>query len=484
MKVKYTVSPVTISRHTNFWASISNLIFQYLLRSDSPGFKQIVTKIQSVAPQLLDSASCDVSTEPPTVTLSRNLELCSYHSPADGLRYWCLQRTEIGEGSTPNPVEPFVFLQTVDTILNQYFGKDVLKASKITKNYDRVTLLFNSMVDAGEPDITDLNRLKEIVPLKNNFARVINSTASSIGKTISNAEGNQMFSKHSSNSRIGSSVSYTNRDRTVPWRSAGVKYTNNELYVDMAETVNVILAKTRNSTSLVPISGTIDGEVGFKCYLSENPLVELDLNTNGHDLGIPAFHRCVRTEGSDFHPGTLRFIPPDGDFCLMEYNIDLNSLRNRNKILSNLGLVGVDYHTGLGPKKDEFEIKVTVALSRNVKHVEDLKIDVHFDPLREDGKIKILRNTHGGFENGINNKGTWTFDKETPVGVFPVLRGCIEGCTEPTWPKYLSMSYSNKGQLPSGIRVNSVNILSGFPAGVKPFKGVKYITKIGDYVVR
>lgn len=51
-------------------------------------------------------------------------------------------------------------------------------------------------------------------------------------------------------------------------------------------------------------------------------------------------------------------------------------------------------------------------------------------------------------------------------------------------PMYLKVGYQNKGSVPSGISVKSLNIISGLPGKVKPYKGVKYTTLTGDVQVR
>ena len=53
-------------------------------------------------------------------------------------------------------------------------------------------------------------------------------------------------------------------------------------------------------------------------------------------------------------------------------------------------------------------------------------------------------------------------------------------------PSYIKLSYSHKGPVPSGLKVDSLKIISAKGLGdtVKPYKGVKYMTKSGNYIVR
>ncbi|GME86577.1 unnamed protein product [Ambrosiozyma monospora] len=51
-------------------------------------------------------------------------------------------------------------------------------------------------------------------------------------------------------------------------------------------------------------------------------------------------------------------------------------------------------------------------------------------------------------------------------------------------PRFLKVNYTNKGSVPSNLKVKTLKVLSGLKANVKPFKGVKYITKTGDFTIQ
>lgn len=89
-------------------------------------------------------------------------------------------------------------------------------------------------------------------------------------------------------------------------------------------------------------------------------------------------------------------------------------------------------------------------------------------------------------------QGQWIFDKATPTGTIPVLRGCIEydgvqpNSTRSIDLHTVSLDYSYVGQSASGISVEAIDILSGLTIGknTKLYKGAKYKTKTGDFQVR
>ncbi|CEP60879.1 Apm3p LALA0_S02e01728g [Lachancea lanzarotensis] len=456
------------------------LVFQFLLNHDSPSFKALWAKMQTVAPEDASGHSWFKA------DLGKDLQVYKTKSRSSDLLYWCLVTRQ------PNPLEPITFLETFESTLLNYFDKEKLPISKLVNNQDRIALLLNSMVDANEPATIDLNKLKEIVPSREDLSKVLSSTASTLSNRIQTRDALQ--SKNSGMlPGIGISVRSTDH-QAVPWRTPGVKHSNNELYVDMIERIHVVLQKNKKANRFNVVRAVLEGSVDLRSQLTGDPLIALNLDLAGHDLGIPALHECCEAHLNTQELNELHFVPPDGTFRLMQYTIDLETSTTRSKVLSNIGLVSVHYDTGLGSMADEFEIRVNVASSQHSKHVEDLDIFVTFGALSTSVtqgaapacKLNVLRNTHGHFENSIDNvSGHWIFDKETQTGTLPILRGCLEHATPSQMESLmLIVSYSNKGELPSGIRVQSVNILSGMPRNITPFKGVKYQAKTGDFQLR
>lgn len=411
------------------------------------------------------------------------------------------------ESSIINPNFIFTFLHKIFEILQDYFGTPV-NHMKIQANYDIMCNLMQEILEGGYPYITDLNSLKDLVPFKSSLGSKILQTTNQIAKNYAISSN----SSHASISSLNNSL-----DSKVPWRSSNVKYTNNELFVDVKETINVILTphqmkskssqrengnKTHlyNTTSsfhhqkLVPIVARIHGEIDFTSHLSGTPDILCYLNLNGHYLGVPALHRCVRTDKWIENEGTLSFIPPDGKSTIMNYTIDLDSYPI-TKVQRNIGFINPDFKTGLGLKKNEFEINLNIGIFKNVSKIENLKVQI----ATEQGlTIKILRLSHGDFQIKSNGKFEWIFDPVIALGINPVLRGVIEKTdddetydddenseikTDAVFPSFISLSYSNKGAIPSGIRVDLLKITRGLN-DIKPYKGVKYITQTGEFIIR
>jgi AP-1 complex subunit mu len=136
----------------------------------------------------------------------------------------------------------------------------------------------------------------------------------------------------------------------VSWRSEGIRYRKNEVFLDVIESVNLLV----NANGDV-IRSEILGSVKMKCYLSGMPELRLGLNdkvmfeSTGRSASWPAyqlllllltlfrirspasrgksiemedvkFHQCVRLARFE-NDRTISFIPPDGEFELMSYRL-------------------------------------------------------------------------------------------------------------------------------------------------------------------
>lgn len=121
----------------------------------------------------------------------------------------------------------------------------------------------------------------------------------------------------------------------VSWRSEGIKYRKNEVFLDVVESLNLLV----NANGSV-VQSEILGVVKVRCYLSGMPELRLGLNdrvifeqagrtgrTNkAVDLDDVKFHQCVRLAKFDADR-TICFIPPDGDFELMSYRMTPSAMK-------------------------------------------------------------------------------------------------------------------------------------------------------------
>ena len=100
----------------------------------------------------------------------------------------------------------------------------------------------------------------------------------------------------------------------IPWRKPHPKYTKNEIYFDIEETIDAILDR-RGKT----LSSEIWGKIKCNAKLSGNPDLVLRFSTPKVADNC-SFHPCVRYK-KWMKDKVLSFIPPDGSFELMEYQV-------------------------------------------------------------------------------------------------------------------------------------------------------------------
>jgi AP-3 complex subunit mu len=201
--------------------------------------------------------------------------------------------------TTMRETQPLIvieFLHRVFEIFEEYFGS-ISDENTIKENFATIYQLLEEMMDFGYPIITEPNTLRDMVspPNTNILTRITNAT---IG---------------------GSTVSDVLPDGTVsnmPWRKTGVKYSQNEVYVDIVEEVDAVV--DRNGSL---ISSEVTGIVTANCRLSGVPdLLLTFMNPQLIDDNC-SFHPCVRYSRFE-KDKVISFVPPDGVFELMRYRVN------------------------------------------------------------------------------------------------------------------------------------------------------------------
>lgn len=115
----------------------------------------------------------------------------------------------------------------------------------------------------------------------------------------------------------------------VPWRPPNIKHKKNECYMDVVEKLNMTV-----SDSGQVIKSEVIGNLLMKTQLTGMPELKLGLNDkklfemqgksimNTVHLEDIKFHECVRLNRFEADR-SISFIPPDGEFDLMSYRIDM-----------------------------------------------------------------------------------------------------------------------------------------------------------------
>lgn len=207
-----------------------------------------------------------------------------------------------------NAAQILLFLHQIVKVLTEYFKK--LNEESIRDNFVVMYELLDEMMDFGYPQTTDTQILKEYITQE---SRALNIQARP-------------------------PVAVTN---AVSWRSEGINYRKNEAFLDVVESVNMMV-----SPSGKVLRSEILGSIQMKCYLSGMPELRLGLNdrvifdrqSNTTGQAMPSvstrssggksieledvkFHQCVRLSRFE-SDRTISFIPPDGEFELMSYRLN------------------------------------------------------------------------------------------------------------------------------------------------------------------
>ena len=127
------------------------------------------------------------------------------------------------------PLFVIEFLHRVADTFEDYFNETT--ETTIKDNYVVVYELLDEMLDNGFPLATEANILKELIKPPNILRTVVNTVT---GK--SNV----------------SEVLPTGQLSNIPWRRAGVKYTNNEAYFDVIEEVGSLISGAQSSRCYIP----------------------------------------------------------------------------------------------------------------------------------------------------------------------------------------------------------------------------------------
>jgi len=194
-----------------------------------------------------------------------------------------------------------LFLYRLVEVLKDYFRE--LEEESIRDNFVITYELMDEMMDFGYPQISEAKILREYITQEAHKLEVVKPPMA-----VTNA---------------------------VSWRSEGIKHLKNEIFLDVVERLNLLVAA--NGTLL---RSEILGSLKMRSYLSGMPELKLGLNdkllfeatgrrTGGRGMSKGKavemedikFHQCVRLARFE-NDRTISFIPPDGEFELMSYRLN------------------------------------------------------------------------------------------------------------------------------------------------------------------
>lgn len=354
------------------------------------------------------------------------------------------------------------YLYQLTALFQDYFT--TLNEESIRDNFVIIYELLDETMDHGLPQSLDSTILRQFIT----------------------QEGNRM----ADDSKSKPPVALTN---AVSWRAEGIKHKKNEIFLDVVEKLNLLVAA--NGTVL---HCEIIGAVKMRSFLSGMPELKLGLNdkvmfeatgksqTRGGkavELEDIKFHQCVRLARFE-NDRTISFIPPDGEFDLMTYRLDTQvkpliwveavvephkgsrieyMIKTRSQFKSRSVANNVEIMIPVPPDVDSPSFKSSVG---NVTYLPD-----------KDCVVWTIKQYHGGREYLMRahfGLPSITRDEAEAKGVGSGM--------DMSWKKPIGVKFEIPYFTVSGIQVRYLKIIER--SGYQALPWVRYITANGDYQLR
>jgi AP-1 complex subunit mu len=353
------------------------------------------------------------------------------------------------------------FLFQLAQLFKDYFGS--LEEEAIRDNFVVIYELLDETMDHGMPQTLN----------------------SSILRSFITQDANRM----SEDSKSKPPVALTN---AVSWRAEGIKHKKNEIFLDVVEKLNLLVAA--NGTVL---HSEINGAVKMRSFLSGMPELKLGLNDKlmfeatgknnqaskkAVELEDIKFHQCVRLARFD-NDRTISFIPPDGDFDLMTYR-----LNTQVKPLIWVEAV-VEPHKG---SRIEYMVKTrsqfkSRSVANNVEIIIPVPPDVDSPSFKssvglvtylpdKDAVVWTIKQFHGGREYLM--RAHFGLPSISAVDNDPNSKKKGEN----SWKAPIQVKFEIPYFTVSGIQVRYLKIIE--KSGYQALPWVRYITAHGDYQLR
>ncbi|KAI7862772.1 CBN-APM-3 protein [Spinellus fusiger] len=338
-----------------------------------------------------------------------------------------------------DPMLVFEFIHRIIDILTDYL-KEVSEIS-IRENFVTVYQLLEEMLDYGYPLTTEPNALKEIIMPPT----ILNKVMTTVGAAA------------------GVAPKFSQNMSSIPWRKAGVKYTQNEIYFDIIEEIDATIASNGVGLSL-----EAHGSVIANCKLSGMPDLTLSF-LNPQLIDDVSFHPCVRNRKWEAEK-VLSFVPPDGQFKLMSYRAILshqNALPIQIKPTLLLSKTGGKFDITVHPRFADKVMERVVLTLPMPKGTTGVNATCNIGQYMYDPVSKTIK---------------WDLGKLQLKERSPILSGTFSSSEmDPDASMTISLDFQINTYAVSGLKVDSLRV---FHEGYKPYKGMRSMTKAGKIHIR
>jgi AP-1 complex subunit mu len=353
------------------------------------------------------------------------------------------------------------FLFRLAQVFKDYFGS--VEEESIRDNFVVIYELLDETMDHGMPQSLDSNILR----------------------TFITQDANRM----AEDSKSKPPVALTN---AVSWRAEGIKHKKNEVFLDVVEKLNLLVAANGSV-----LHSEINGAVKMRSFLSGMPELKLGLNdkimfeatgrsnqAKGKSVELEdiKFHQCVRLARFE-NDRTISFIPPDGEFDLMTYRLNTHvkpliwveavvephkgsrieyMIKTRSQFKSRSVANNVEIIIPVPPDVDSPSFKSSVG---NVTYLPD-----------KDSVVWNIKQFHGGREYLMRAHFGLPSISRSDVDPDGKKKG------ENSWKAPIRVKFEIPYFTVSGIQVRYLKIIE--KSGYQALPWVRYITAHGDYQLR
>eukprot|EP00475_Leptophrys_vorax_P036958 TRINITY_DN63173_c0_g1_i2.p1 TRINITY_DN63173_c0_g1~~TRINITY_DN63173_c0_g1_i2.p1 ORF type:complete len:439 (+),score=51.33 TRINITY_DN63173_c0_g1_i2:514-1830(+) len=272
----------------------------------------------------------------------------------------------------------------------------------------------------------------------------------------------------------------------VGWRREGLVYKKNEVFLDIVESVNLLMSQKGTI-----LRCDVTGKILMKCFLSGMPDLKLGLNDkigleneaavrarparSGKTIELDdvVFHQCVNLARFNTEK-TVSFVPPDGEFELMKYRITegINLPFRVLPIFKELGRtrfeVNVKVKSVFGAKMFALNVLVKVPVP---KHTAKAHLSVTGGRAKYNAAVDALVWKVKKFP------GQTELSLSAEVELISTMGDKKAGTRPP-----IQMEFQVPMFTASGLRVRFLKVWE--KSGYSTVEWVRYITRAGSYEIR
>ena len=354
------------------------------------------------------------------------------------------------------PLLTIELLHRIVDVLLDYFTR--LDEGVIKSNFTTIYQVLEEMLDNGHAMITEPNALRAMV-----------APPSILGRIAAAVVGSSTVSSKLPGGTVSS----------IPWRRSGIKYAQNEFYLDIVEEIDSVIDKDGKA-----VTCDVTGVGHVNCKLSGMPDIFLSF-VDPAIMENVELHPCVRHAQYE-RERIMSFVPPDGKFTLFKYHAarDVSHINApvycRPQVTYSKGagrievMVGAKTMMALGPTSH------SPATGKPIK-AESVKV---IFALPASVRSTDLTTNHGSVICEESSKVCCWDIGRMPDDTTPKLTGKFDihpNAPEPEETITFSLKFSVNATTVSGIKVRQLDIKR---EAYKPYKGVRSKTIAGRFEVR